>query len=74
MKIIVVTARPESYREATENWLRLHAIPYHALKMRSRGDDRPDPELRAEQARGASVLFDDRIDNCSRVAVPCVKV
>jgi uncharacterized HAD superfamily protein len=74
IKIMVVTARPESYRETTETWLRRHAIPYHTLRMRARGDNRPDPELRAEQTRGASVLFDDRLDNCDRSPIPCVIV
>lgn len=74
MKIIVVTARPEVYREDTEWWLRRHAIPYHTLKMRSGGDSRPDPALRAEQAADATVLFDDRADNCAQVAARCVRV
>jgi hypothetical protein len=74
MKIIVVTARPESYREDTEWWLSRHAIPYRILRMRRSGDSRPDPALRAEQAADATVLFDDRADNCAQVAARCVRV
>lgn len=74
MKIIVVTARPEIYRPDTEWWLRRHGIPYHSLLMRGVQDNRPDPVLRAEQAREARFLFDDRIDNCARFAGRCVRV
>lgn len=74
IKIIVVTARPETYREDTEWWLRRHAIPYHTLRMRSIRDNRPDPALRAEQAADASVLFDDKPENCARFAGRCVRV
>jgi ribonucleotide monophosphatase NagD (HAD superfamily) len=74
IQIMVVTARPEAYRPDTEWWLRRHAIPYHTLRMRSSGDSRPDPALRAEQASGATVLFDDKPENCAQVAVRCVKV
>jgi len=74
MKIIVVTARPEVYREDTEWWLRRHAIPYRILRMRSGGDSRPDPALRAEQAADATFLFDDRADNCAQVSARCVRV
>ena len=74
MKIIVVTARPEVYREDTEWWLRRHAIPYRILRMRARGDDRPDPALRAEQVADATFLFDDRADNCAQAGIRCVRV
>ena len=74
MKIMIVTARPERYRAETEAWLRRHAIVHDILRMRKRGDNRPDSALRAEQSSGASVLFDDKPDNCSRVSAPCVLV
>lgn len=73
-QIRVVTARPDIYKEATIRWLRRNAVPYHELRMRSSGDNRPDPELRAEQAAGSVVLFDDRPDNCDRFAGRCVRV
>jgi uncharacterized HAD superfamily protein len=74
IQIIVVTARPEAYRPDTEWWLRRHAIPYRILRMRRSGDNRPDPALRAEQVADATILFDDKPDNCAQVAVRCVKV
>ncbi len=73
-RIRVVTARPEMYRDPTLRWLRRHAVPYHELRMRADGDDRPDSELRAEQAAGSVVLFDDKPDNCARFTGRCVKV
>ncbi|MCP3699151.1 MAG: hypothetical protein GY920_11435 [Aliivibrio sp.] len=74
IKIIVVTARPEMYRSDTEWWLRRHAIPYHTLKMRGNSDNRPDPDLRFEQASGAKVLFDDKPENCAAFDGFCVRV
>lgn len=73
-RVRVVTARPDVYREGTVRWLRRHAIPYHELRMRVSGDNRPDSELRAEQAAGSVVLFDDKPDNCARFAGRCVRV
>jgi uncharacterized HAD superfamily protein len=73
-RIRIVTARPDVYRDGTVRWLRRHAIPYHELRMRDASDNRPDPELRAEQAAGSVVLFDDKPDNCARFAGRCVKV
>lgn len=74
IQIIVVTARPEAYRLDTEWWLRRHAIPYRILRMRRSGDNRPDPALRAEQVADATVLFDDKPENCAQAGVRCVKV
>jgi hypothetical protein len=73
-RIRVVTARPDIYKDPTLRWLRRNAVPYHELRMRGSGDNRPDPELRAEQAEGSVVLFDDRPDNCDRFAGRCVRV
>lgn len=73
-QIRVVTARPVIYKEATIRWLRRNAVPYHELRMRDSGDNRPDPELRAEQAEGSMVLFDDKPDNCAAFRGRCVKV
>jgi phosphoglycolate phosphatase-like HAD superfamily hydrolase len=73
-RIRVVTARPDRYREQTLAWLRRNAVPYHELRMRASGDNRQDPELRAEQAAGSVVLFDDRPDNCDRFGGRCVRV
>lgn len=45
-RILVVSARPDEYREPTEQWLRECDIPYFALFMRPRGDHRPDEEVK----------------------------
>lgn len=73
-KIMVVTARPERYRSDTVAWLRSNAIVYDHLVMRREGDNRPDPALRAEQVGGATLLFDDKPENCARAGIPCVRV
>lgn len=73
-KIIVVTARPERYKDDTIAWLRGQAIPYDRLVMRREGDNRDDPELRSEQVRGAVLLFDDKAENCAQSPIRCVRV
>ena len=73
-RIRIVTARPERYRDDTVAWLRRHAVPYHEIRMRSAGDNRPDPALRAEQTDGVRVHFDDKPENCAAVRVRCVRV
>ncbi|MCA1713438.1 MAG: hypothetical protein LC789_18080 [Actinobacteria bacterium] len=45
---LIVTGRPEAYRDVCEAWLRRHAIPYDQLLMRRRGDRRPDHVVKAE--------------------------
>jgi uncharacterized HAD superfamily protein len=73
-KVRVVTARPETYRSQTVAWLRRNAIPYHELRMREGTDNRPDPDLRAEQTDGVQVHFDDKPENCAAIRAKCVKV
>jgi len=73
-KVRVVTARPASYRTPTVAWLRRNAIPYHELRMREDGDNRPDPDLRAEQTSGVRIHFDDKPENCAAVRARCVRV
>ncbi len=48
--VLIVSARPDerSYREVTEAWLAAHGIPYDRLYMRSGGDFRPDPVVKAD--------------------------
>lgn len=41
-EIILVSARPESFRYQTEFWLSEHAIGYHRLLMRATRDQRRD--------------------------------
>lgn len=49
VKLILVSARPDNYREATENWL-FHNMKfkYDALIMRFANDKRPDTEVKEE--------------------------
>lgn len=46
--ILILTARPERTREATEDWLSWHAIPYDALYMRPKGVREDDSELKVK--------------------------
>jgi uncharacterized HAD superfamily protein len=46
--IILVTGRPDDYREVTEQWLKQHKIPYQQLYMRKAGDFRPDDIVKQE--------------------------
>jgi hypothetical protein len=45
---LIVTGRPDDYREACEIWLDRHGIPYERLLMRPRGDRRPDHVVKGE--------------------------
>jgi beta-phosphoglucomutase-like phosphatase (HAD superfamily) len=46
--VIVVTARPERWRQVTEEWLVANPIPHAELLMRGVGDRRPDAEVKAD--------------------------
>lgn len=50
--IVVVTGRPEQYREETERWLNGNYIPYDVLLMRPSNNSKPDHEVKAK-------IFDD---------------
>jgi predicted kinase len=45
---IVVSARPEDYRDITEYWLDKHNVVYDILIMREKGDSRPDTEVKSD--------------------------
>lgn len=55
-KIILLSGRDGSCREATQDWLHLHGIRYDALFMRETGDKRKDFIVKRE-------LFDKYINN-----------
>lgn len=74
VSVVVVTARPESFRSQLQSWLRRHAIPYNDLRMRQSGDNRADELLRADQTRDAAILFDDKYANCEATRAKCVLV
>ena len=46
--IVMVSARSESNREATENWFRANRIPFTTLLMRNNGDFRDDVEVKRD--------------------------
>lgn len=87
--IIIFTARPERWRDATERWLEKRGIAVHQLLMRRDQDCSPSPVLKerflretqrwmdkADRCRIA-VAFDDRRDVIAmyrRNCIPAVKV
>lgn len=46
--IILLTGRPNEYRELCEKWLKQNWIPYDMLLMRNTGDFRPDNVIKEE--------------------------
>jgi phosphoglycolate phosphatase-like HAD superfamily hydrolase len=46
--IYIITAREETYRQLTENWLNIYEIPFDRLLMRKKDDDRPDAKIKLE--------------------------
>lgn len=46
--LILVSARPEEYRDVTESWLNYYGIDYFVLIMRESGDKREDSEVKKE--------------------------
>lgn len=46
--IVVITARDESCREDTIEWLRLYDVPCDKLLMRGCKDDRPDADVKRD--------------------------
>ena len=49
--VIIMTGRPDNYREATINWLKKYHIKYEMLMMREETDNREDFEVKLEQYR-----------------------
>lgn len=41
-RVVLVSGRPECYRQVTEHWLSKYQIPYHQLLMRKDNDQRQD--------------------------------
>ena len=80
--IIVVTGRPEHYRQRTEKWLNDNGIRYSRLFMRPDGNHRPDYTVKAEVLRefpkGRIVLaIDDRGPVCDmweKNGIRCVRI
>ncbi len=45
---LILSGRPEDYREVCRLWLERHGVPYDELILRSAGDFRPDHVVKAE--------------------------
>lgn len=81
-QIIIVTGRPDHYRERTEKWLKANGIRYRKLFMRPSGDHRPDYTVKEEVLRefrkGQIVLaIDDREPVCDmweKNGIRCIRV
>jgi predicted kinase len=80
-KVIIVTGRDESCKEITENWLRLHDIPYSEILMRPKNDYRKDTIIKKEILHNYilnryNVLFvyDDRNSVCKMWREEGIKV
>lgn len=64
---LIVTGRPEDYRDVCERWLAEHDLPYDELHMRPVGDRRPDTVVKREFYRDeiaarfeVTLVVDDR--------------
>ena len=61
------TARPEQFREITEDWLRINDVPFDTIRMRPDGDWRPAAEIKVEwlikvnakEGHSVAMVFDD---------------
>jgi len=60
-KILFVSGRPATYREATERWLDEHGIAYDGLYMRGASDTRRDDIVKQE-------IYEQHIKGCYRIA------
>jgi NLI interacting factor-like phosphatase len=70
-EILIVTGRPDSYRQRTIDWLHRYGVPFSGIYMRKERDRRPDHVVKKEildslgprKARVALVI-DDRPSVC----------
>lgn len=81
--IVVVSARPENYRDQTEKWLHDNNIKYNMLLMREKNDKRQDDVVKQEmldrymKKERISVAFDDRkriLDMWEQNGIPTINV
>jgi hypothetical protein len=68
-EIVMLTGRPEEYRDRTVAWLERHDVPFDRLLMRRSGDHRSDfvakEDLLKELPRGkVRLAIDDRAPVC----------
>jgi acid phosphatase class B len=83
IKIILLTARPERWRESTIHWLEKNDIPFDSLRMRIDGDKRRSNHSKKEHVKDIldwhNVLeaYDDRqqdIDLFKSFGIKTIKV
>lgn len=82
--VVYVSGRSDQCREATEAWLRRHALPEGKVYMRKAGDHRPDHQIKVElleQLRSEGhrpvMAFDDRnavVKMWRELGIPCAQV
>jgi FMN phosphatase YigB (HAD superfamily) len=80
--IIIITGRPEEYRERTIAWLKKNDIPFTDVFMRPNGDHRPDYEVKKEALqrwpkKRIKLVIEDRPPVCDmwlQQGVRCVLV
>ncbi len=82
--IVYVSGRSDECREATEAWLKRHALPEGKVFMRKQGDHRPDHQVKVEllaelRAEGHNpvMAFDDRngvVKMWRELGIPCAQV
>ena len=85
-KIVIITGRPERYRNQTIGWLDAHGIPYSSLMMRGDKDKRTSADVKKELLLRfcndnapveIQVAFDDRqdiIDMYKDIGVPNARI
>jgi uncharacterized HAD superfamily protein len=66
---VIITGRPQDYRDCTERWLESHSVRYSLLLMRNAGDFRPDTIVKREllESVGRELVafaIDDRQSVC----------
>jgi uncharacterized HAD superfamily protein len=70
-EIVIVSGRPDSYQQVTEEWLRRYQVPYQEIHMRPSGDRRPDHVVKREilksllaAGKKIDLVIDDRPSVC----------
>ncbi|GHF17922.1 hypothetical protein GCM10017044_10510 [Kordiimonas sediminis] len=81
--LVIVSARPDNYRELTEQWLVWNGISFDRLIMRKETDNRPDTEVKKDildmlLAEGREIAFvvDDRdcvVDMWRQNGIACLQ-
>lgn len=74
--IVLLTNRPEVYRDQTEDWLSSHNVDYHALLMRAPGQDyhraKIDSVMMLElQGWNVALVVDDDPQHCENINAEC---